>query len=442
MMLDLLMICAAYVLSGRFYYWFSQHIVYDDYYWVLLIFCVLFVLVMHFARMYNVTTFKYIDRIITRVVGATMAASLIIGALVFMMQFKETSRLFFLLFSGISCGFVILLRVLSAEWGGAVRGRAPAVLFVGERAEFEQYRHFINLSSMKCKFEEAVAFGDARIDTLEKFEDFLVVRRLDEVVFVYSRKSEFQYEGYMAVCEDMGITMRLVIDTVEMPVSKRFIQSVGTFPVITFHSVPVDRVQLCLKTIFDVSGALIGLVIASPILLITAAAIKLESPGPVFFRQPRVGVNGKVFNILKFRSMYIDAEQRKAELMPYNEMRDDFMFKMKHDPRVTRVGAVIRKYSIDELPQLINVIKREMSLVGTRPPTVDEVARYSRRHRRRISIRPGITGMWQVNGRSTIYDFEQVVALDTLYIDQWTIGLDIKLIWKTVEVLLNHKGAC
>ena len=189
----------------------------------------------------------------------------------------------------------------------------------------------------------------------------------------------------------------------------------------------------------DTVLSLIAFIILSPLLLITALAVKISSPGPVLFKQQRLGLHGKVFTIYKFRSMYKDAEERKKELESQNEM-NGFMFKMKEDPRITKVGKFIRKTSIDELPQFYNVLKGDMSLVGTRPPTVDEFRQYESHQKRRLSAKPGITGLWQVSGRNEIKDFEDVVKLDVQYIDNWSIGLDIKIILKTIKVVFEKGG--
>lgn len=173
---------------------------------------------------------------------------------------------------------------------------------------------------------------------------------------------------------------------------------------------------------------------------VLALAIKLDSPGPVLFKQKRVGQNGRIFSMYKFRSMYVDAEERKQELLAQNQMQG-LMFKVQDDPRITRVGRFLRKTSLDEIPQFINVIKGEMSLVGTRPPTLEEVNQYEAWHRRRISMKPGITGLWQVSGRNKVNDFNEVVRLDLAYIDQWHFLKDIKIIFKTIWVVLKRKGA-
>jgi lipopolysaccharide/colanic/teichoic acid biosynthesis glycosyltransferase len=174
-------------------------------------------------------------------------------------------------------------------------------------------------------------------------------------------------------------------------------------------------------------------------MVIVGPLIKLESPGPLFFKQKRVGKNGRYFEIYKFRSMYVDAEERKAALMEQNEM-SGLMFKMEDDPRITKIGRFIRKTSIDELPQFINVLKGDMSLVGTRPPTVSEFQKYEGHHKRRLSVRPGITGIWQAYGRNTVTDFEDVVKMDLEYIDNWSLGLDVKILARTVITVFTEGG--
>lgn len=201
-----------------------------------------------------------------------------------------------------------------------------------------------------------------------------------------------------------------------------------------------DFNKLVMKRIIDIVGAIVGLMITAVVMLFIAPAVKLESPGPLIFKQKRVGKNGRYFYIYKVRSMYQDAEARKAELMEKNEMKG-FMFKMTDDPRITKVGKFIRSTSIDELPQFWNVLKGDMSLVGTRPPTVDEFKQYEARHKRRLSMKPGLTGLWQVSGRSNIEDFEEVVRLDCEYIDNWSIQLDIQIILKTVVVIFKKVGS-
>ena len=207
--------------------------------------------------------------------------------------------------------------------------------------------------------------------------------------------------------------------------------------------------QLILKRIMDICGGLVGCILTGIIFLFVAPAIYIKSPGPIFFSQYRVGKNGRKFKIYKFRSMYMDAEERKKELMKQNRVSDGLMFKMENDPRVIgsekgpgkEIGNFIRKTSLDEFPQFFNVLKGDMSLIGTRPPTVDEWEKYELHHRARLAIKPGLTGMWQVSGRSDITDFEEVVRLDTQYIAEWSFMLDIKILFRTVLIVLGQKGS-
>ena len=200
------------------------------------------------------------------------------------------------------------------------------------------------------------------------------------------------------------------------------------------------RAYWCVRRAQDIFFSLLALIALSPLMLLTCIAVWIDSPGasPVF-SQLRVGRNGKLFRLYKFRSMCPNAESKLNDLLQDNEM-DGPVFKMKDDPRITKVGKFIRKTSIDELPQFINVLKGDMSLVGTRPPTVDEFRQYESHQKRRLSAKPGITGLWQVSGRNEIKDFEDVVKLDVQYIDNWSIGLDIKIILKTIKVVFEKGG--
>lgn len=240
--------------------------------------------------------------------------------------------------------------------------------------------------------------------------------------------------------EDMGATVHVSIEILNKfdDYHKSF-NMMGNIPVVTFANQYYDWKMLFVKRLMDITGALVGLAITGLVTIFLAPPLLLESPGPLLFAQKRVGKNGRFFKIYKFRSMYQDAEERKKELETKNEM-NGFMFKMKDDPRITKVGKFIRKTSIDELPQFFNVLKGDMSLVGTRPPTVDEFRQYESHQKRRLSAKPGITGLWQVSGRNSIKDFEDVVKLDVQYIDNWNIGLDIKIILKTIRVVFEKGG--
>ncbi|MCC8073262.1 MAG: sugar transferase [Clostridiales bacterium] len=268
---------------------------------------------------------------------------------------------------------------------------------------------------------------------------------LDEVYINLPNEHDDYVDDIVEELEDMGIVVYINIPSMERRVN---MSKYNNFDCIVKSGYPMavltpalhNNTSLIIKRILDIIGGLVGTIVSLPIILLTAIPLKIESPGPLIFKQQRVGKNGRIFNIYKLRSMYVDAEERKKNLMEENKM-DGHMFKMDDDPRITKVGKFIRKYSIDELPQFWNVLKGDMSLVGTRPPTIDEFEEYESHHKRRLSLKPGITGMWQVSGRSDIHDFEEIVRLDCEYIDNFTIMLDIQILFKTVGVVLRHKGA-
>lgn len=260
---------------------------------------------------------------------------------------------------------------------------------------------------------------------------------VDEVFIDVPYDTGSSLTSIVAEFENMGATVHLNIEVMDrFQTFSKSLGMLGSIPVITFANNVYDYRQLFLKRVMDIAGAIVGLAITIVVSLFVAPAIKLESPGPLFFKQKRVGRNGRYFYIYKFRSMYIDAEERKKELMAANKM-DGLMFKMDNDPRITKVGKFIRKTSIDELPQFWNVLIGDMSLVGTRPPTVDEFKQYETYHKRRLSMKPGITGLWQVSGRNKITNFEDVVKLDLKYIDNWNLALDIKILFKTIGVVFK-----
>lgn len=254
---------------------------------------------------------------------------------------------------------------------------------------------------------------------------------VDEVYISIRQDKAEELSAVVMQLEDMGIIVHIKLETLDAYKDYDMkLEKMGKTPVVTFANRFYDYRKLAIKRIIDIIGSIVGLVIMFIAMIFVAPAIKIESPGPVFFKQKRVGRNGRYFYIYKFRSMYMDAEERKKELMAKNEM-SGLMFKMKDDPRITKVGKFIRKTSIDEFPQFINVFKGDMSIVGTRPPTVNEFKQYEGHHKRRLSMKPGITGMWQAYGRKTITDFEDIVSMDLDYIDNWSIMLDVKIILRT-----------
>ena len=252
-------------------------------------------------------------------------------------------------------------------------------------------------------------------------------------------------------CREMAIPVHICL-----PISgiggKSFIEKVGGYNVLTMTTNYASPPMLILKRTLDIIGGFFGSIAALILMAILGPKIKKESPGPILFKQTRIGQNGKRFTFYKIRSMYMDAEDKKQELLENNRYQDGRMFKLEFDPRiignkvvdgkqVTGIGEKIRKRSLDEFPQFFNVLKGDMSLVGTRPPTEDEWEKYKYHHRARLATKPGVTGLWQVSGRSAITDFEEVVRLDTEYINNWSVGLDLRILAKTVKTVLSKDGA-
>jgi exopolysaccharide biosynthesis polyprenyl glycosylphosphotransferase len=264
---------------------------------------------------------------------------------------------------------------------------------------------------------------------------------VDEVFFALPRRYEIP-ENITKDCATMGVTVHTYLARGESSIKNQLVEEIAGYTVLSQGMHIVTPRQIFLKRCMDVAGGLVGCLATALITIVIAPMIKIKSPGPVFFSQIRVGKNGRPFKIYKFRSMYMDAEERKKELMEANNIKDGLMFKMDDDPRIIKgIGHFIRKTSLDEFPQFWNILKGDMSLVGTRPPTMDEWEKYELHHRKRLAIKPGLTGMWQVSGRSEITDFEEVVALDTKYISEWSLSMDIKIIIKTIKVVLMGSGA-
>ena len=274
---------------------------------------------------------------------------------------------------------------------------------------------------------------------------------VDEVFILQPHESLIPLD-FMKSLMDMGITVSFSMDVFsEWAVND--IQKIGPYKVLVNSMSAVTPGAYAVKRAVDILGGIVGCIITGILYLFIAPRIRRESPGPIFFKQERVGRNGKTFKMYKFRSMYMDAEERKQKLMKENKISGGMMFKLDDDPRIigsekkdkngkpAGIGNFIRNTSIDEFPQFFNVLIGNMSLVGTRPPTLDEWSKYEPAHRARMSVKPGITGMWQVSGRSDITDFDEVVRLDREYIENWSLTLDLKIILKTIVVVLTRRGA-
>ena len=263
--------------------------------------------------------------------------------------------------------------------------------------------------------------------------------QVDLIICALDNEDSSHLQSIFQIASEMGVPVSLVPDLTTSSQTRVRPAYINSMPMMLYHSVADNQFKLFTKSSIDKIGAFIGVIIFSPIMLLVALAIKLEDKGPIFFRQVRSGINGKQFHLFKFRTMCVNAEAKKQELEKLNEMSGP-VFKIKNDPRVTRVGNILRKTSMDELPQFFNVLLGDMSLVGPRPPLPKEVAQYEKWQHRRLSVKPGVTCTWQVSGRNNI-DFEDWMKLDLEYIDKWSLWNDTKIIAKTIPAVMKGSGA-
>ncbi len=313
------------------------------------------------------------------------------------------------------------------------------VLMVGTPADLQTLRQSIPAEQLM----ELVVVEDFDIETKDVGElvEALHKHSVSRVIFAGGHSHLDRLQEAIGACEIEGVEAWLIADFIRTSIARPDFDVFGTRPVLVFRTTPELSVALAVKSLIDRTGALILLVLASWIMVLTAIAIRLSSPGPIVFRQKRAGKNGHPFTMYKFRSMQTNAEMLHSELAAYNQMSGP-VFKIDKDPRVTPIGRLIRKTSIDELPQLLNVLRGDMSLVGPRPLPIYEVEKFeSPAQRRRLSMKPGLTCLWQVSGRNDVKNFDQWVKLDLNYIDNWSLLLDLKILFKTVPVVLFGWGA-
>lgn len=355
---------------------------------------------------------------------------------------QELARSVIFLFGGFSFVLVMAKEELLRRWLLSTIGQEQfrrRMVLVGQPEDTAQIER--DLEAKARGAVEVLARLDLNQTSLERLVELLHERSANGVLLSARHTYFEQVEKVIEVCELEGVEVWLLADFFKTRISQTSVDDFLGRPTVVFRSAPEASWQGVAKQVLDFAGALVLLILVSPILLVTALAVWRTSPGPVFFRQQRSGLNGRPFTMLKFRTMGTDAEQLKAELASFNEM-DGPVFKVTNDPRVTPVGRWLRKWSVDELPQLWNVLRGEMSLVGPRPLPVDEIRRINdRAHRRRLSVKPGLTCLWQISGRNDVSSFKEWVRLDLEYIDNWSLWLDLKILLKTIPVVLTGAGA-
>ncbi|TMP96187.1 MAG: sugar transferase, partial [Verrucomicrobia bacterium] len=366
----------------------------------------------------------------------------IIVILVSFLAREQPARGVIILFGGISFVLVLIKEEIVRHWVQSKFGQGrlkKRLLLAGAAADTSPLR--AKLDAQSREGVEILAEVDLDRTPIERLVDLLHEHSANGVVLSARHTVFGQVEKVIQACELEGVEVWLLADFFKTQISQTALDDFEGRPMLVFRSTPEASWQSYTKQVVDMLGAGCLAALLSPIMLGVALLIRLNSAGPILFRQQRAGLNGKPFTMLKFRSMVTDADQRKHELEVFNEMTGP-VFKVTNDPRVTRIGRIIRKFSLDEFPQLINVLRGEMSLVGPRPLPLDEVKRFGDlAHRRRLSVKPGITCLWQVSGRNNVKDFRDWVRLDLEYIDNWSLWLDFKILFRTIPVVLFGTGA-
>src|SRR5438067_5083383 len=389
-------------------------------------------------------------------IRVVVVGNLLLATIAYLMPLRQLSRAWFVLFGTLSALFLVLEKIVLRVIARYVRSkglnyRTLLIVGTGRRAtdlatmiEEHKYWGYKILGFVSDGHHLSNGWGKFRVfgsvpDLKRVLEHWQMPEPIDEIVFAVTRKKLDEMKQIFLMCEELGIRTRVAMNFFSNRVARIEIEEMDGIPFLTFTTTPSNETQLAMKRLLDIGISLAILGIALPVITLVALAIKLTSPGSVFFKQARLGLNGRKFTLYKFRTMIEDAHERRGEVEHLNEMTGP-VFKAKSDPRVTPVGRILRRFSLDELPQLWNVLRGDMSLVGPRPPIPEEVAEYHRWHRRRLSMKPGLTCLWQISGRNNV-DFDRWMQMDLQYIDNWSPSLDLKILLRTIPAVLSGRGA-
>lgn len=425
----------------------------QDYFIVLFLIIPIWSFSLYINGIYSSLRTKSLPEVIWIVLKSAFFVTAAFGTCVFFFKLKFVSRIFFIMLLAISTFSILLEKaaiffVMRSVRKKGYNFRKILIVGTGRRAvhfirKLEEHPEWGFRIAGIVDYEQVnvgkLVSGIEVLASLDKIPQIIQHRAIDEVVFLIPRAQLDKIEEYLYVCETYGVNATVAVDLFDVKISKLRQTEIDGIPLITFDTTPADEQRLFLKRVIDVVGSGIGILLLSPLFLLITLLIKATSGGPVLYIQKRCGSNGRKFVLYKFRSMYQGAHKRLGELAKINEMKGP-VFKIKNDPRITPVGRFLRKFSLDELPQLFNVFAGQMSLVGPRPPLPKEVSRYEPWQRRRLSMRPGITCLWQVSGRNKI-GFDEWMKLDLEYIDNWSLWLDIKILFKTIPAVLFGRGA-
>ena len=401
------------------------------YTWLLLLILPIWAILLPAFRVYSPRFLRLRDQLaqLSKAIGL---AWILMAAVLFFLNQEATSRLIALFTLALNYVLLVSYRLVLFTVRSHSRTGVRHVAIIGSGPSARDFARSI---------DRHAEWGLAPVGVFpeEEARDVLEGGGIDEMIFVVDRERLDSCEELFLLCEELGVTARIVLNLFPKSIAHMDLHELDGFPLLTFSTTPSDESLLFVKRLMDIVLSSMMILATTLIMAVAAIAIKVTSPGRALFNQPRSGLHGRPFLMYKFRSMINDAEQRRVALEAINEM-DGPVFKSSHDPRITPVGKILRRFSIDELPQLYNVLRGDMSLVGPRPPLPQEVQRYQRWQRRRLSMKPGMTCLWQINGRNQV-GFEEWMRLDLNYIDNWSLLLDLKILIKTIPVVLLGKGA-
>jgi len=425
---------------------------FGDYLWHLLALLFIWWYLLYFNKVYIPYRGNNLKKIILAILKASVQGLFLIGFILFFIHEFEIHRTLIIIFILLSFGLLSLEKYFVFRFLRYIRKldkNIKYVLIIGTGKRAVHLLHLFQTQDIGLRVIGLLGDGPGIIGKKlkgipiiglsEDLRDILQRNVVDEVFIALSTRHTEEIQKILVDCEQFGINARIMVQVHHPRKASVYIDELFGLPFYTVTVQPLKVYQLYLKGIIDVIGAFMLMVFLSPLFLVIAVLIKLESKGPIFYRQDRIGVNGRKFVMYKFRSMVENAETLKSQLENLNEMSGP-VFKIRNDPRVTKIGKWIRKTSLDELPQLLNVLRLEMSLVGPRPLPIDEANKIIGMARRRLSMKPGMTGLWQVSGRSKI-NFDKWMEFDLGYIDEWSLSLDVKILLKTLMVWLSGKGA-
>ena len=420
----------------------------------LILFIILLMLVFRQAEFYRIKRkLSWFDEFY-KILNSTTTGTTVTIVFIFIYQPTFYSRVIFIyaaIFTVLLLGMsrLLMLRILIQMRRQGIGVKRVVIIGAGEVARAVMRSVVANPEAgleILGFFDDHPAKGETDIGRFralgninDNFGDFLNQKAVDEVIITLPWQYHRKIMRIMSQCERKNIRARIVPDLFQITISQMQVEDVAGVPMIGIKEHGISGLNQFIKRGIDLAVSSIALILAAPLMALIALIIKMDSPGPVLFPQERVGKNGRRFTIYKFRSMVEDAEKKKAALAQYNEA-DGPLFKIKDDPRQTRLGKWLRKLSLDELPQMYNILRGEMSLVGPRPPIPTEVAQYKEWHKRRLEVSPGLTGLWQVSGRSGL-TFDEMALLDIYYIENWSLGMDAKILLQTVPKVLFGQGA-